>query len=76
MSWRTVLVEDGESLRLKLDSIVIEKQGKIFTYVSSYLDRVCFVLLNQGMGYFEYQSLEVEKVNTLELNFLRNHLYK
>ena len=31
MSWRTVLVEGGESLRLKLDSIVIEKQGKIFT---------------------------------------------
>lgn len=31
MSWRTVLVEDGESLRLKLDSIVIEKQGRLFT---------------------------------------------
>ena len=23
MSWRTVLVEDGESLRLKLDSIIL-----------------------------------------------------
>lgn len=31
MSWRTVLVEDGESLRLKLDSVVIEKDGRIFT---------------------------------------------
>lgn len=31
MSWRTVLVEDGETLRLKLDSIVIEKGGKTFT---------------------------------------------
>ncbi|MCU7198671.1 MULTISPECIES: hypothetical protein [Turicibacter] len=31
MSWRTVLVEDGESLRLKLDSIIIEKNQKVFT---------------------------------------------
>lgn len=31
LSWRTVLVEDGESLRLKLDSIVIEKKGNLFT---------------------------------------------
>lgn len=30
MSWRTVLVEDGESLRLKLDSVVIEKDGRVF----------------------------------------------
>lgn len=31
MSWRTVLVEDGETLRLKLDSVLIEKNEKIFT---------------------------------------------
>lgn len=31
MSWRTVLVEEGEALRLKLDSVVIEKEGKLFT---------------------------------------------
>lgn len=31
MSWRTVLVEDGESLRLKLDSVIIEKNQKLFS---------------------------------------------
>ena len=70
-------IYDDDQLLSRLQRIV----PYLFTpkgshYVSSYLDQVCFVLLNQGMGYFEYQSLEVEKVNTLEWNFLRNHLYK
>lgn len=39
-------------------------------------DQVLFVLLNQGMGFFDYSRLEFRKINALEWNFLEDNLYK
>lgn len=31
MSWRSVLIEDGECLKLKLDNLVVDKNNKQYT---------------------------------------------
>lgn len=57
----------------RVSPYLFSKKGSYF--VKEHIDQVFFVLLNQGMGYADYEVLQAEKINILEWNFLEDNLY-
>lgn len=71
------IYDDKIDLLIRLKRVipyVLSQKGSY--YIGDYIDQVFFVLLNQGMGYLEYQSLKIDKLNALEWKFLEDNLYK
>lgn len=58
----------------KISPYLLSKRGSYF--VKEPTNQVIFVLLNQGMNFFDYSSLNTLQINKLEWNFLEDNLYK
>ena len=71
------IYDDKENLLTRLQRVspyLLSKKGSY--YIGNHIDQIFFVLLNQGIGYFDYQYLKLDKINELEWNFLEDNLYK